>query len=123
MKHRKVIAIIVSLCMLLTPILGSAVMMSLVSAPDGAQSASLVAICHEVISPSAVLERATQADTHCPEKGGHTYHACCHGFVAALPTQYTFSLSRNGGVRIGFIPMHQPIPRVDGIFRPPRLIS
>jgi hypothetical protein len=124
MKHRKVIAIIVSLCMMLTPILGSNVMMmSLVSAPVGAQSDSLVTNCHEVIAPSASLERAFQAVTHCPEKGGHTYHACCHGFVAALPTQYSFSLPRKGRIRIGFLPMRRPILRVDGIFRPPRQMS
>jgi hypothetical protein len=123
MKHRKAIALIVSLCLTLTAIVGRTTLMTVAPGPDDGPKVAHMATCHEAMGSAHEQEQGTPSGPHCPKVCPHPFHACCHGFIAVLPAQFPLHLLNDGRVRVPVVVILQPILRVEDIFRPPRLNS
>ena len=108
MGYRKLIALLVGLCIVLAPVLSNAAMSvpaSLTHAHDQGDSAG----CHSE-SPDGGL-RST---------GSKVAHSCCFNFVGSPSAMNQMAPYQGVSEPIPFSPSLSLASRVEGLFRPPR---
>ena len=114
-NYKKLIALLVGLCVLLAPVLSNAAVYmpaAVVHTQDHH------ADCHSVKA----------VDCHETQMSGHSTttkatHSCCFNFVAILATTRFIESSHSSSEFIPFNPSMSLSSRVEGLYRPPRQLS
>lgn len=112
MGLKKVITLLVGLCVLLAPVLSSAAVFSVVPV---AQVQEVQADCHAV---KTVDDHETHHDVH--QTSTKAAHTCCFNIVGVLSGTNLVKADARSSELIPFSPSLTLISRAEGLYRPPR---
>lgn len=114
MDYKKLMALLVGLCVLLAPVLSNAAISVPISAPV-THTQGHPADCHSV-------QTVDSQDSHDGTHGANTKatHGCCFNFVGILSATNLIEPSTSSAEIVPFNPSLSLLSRVEGLYRPPR---
>jgi hypothetical protein len=115
-RHQKLIAFLVGLCVLLAPVLSSASMPLPVSSAQVQVQFQDPAHAHQ--DHEADCHPAKSADDHHPIS--KVSHGCCFSFVGNFSATLLIPPYQSASELIPFNPAFSLASRIEGLFRPPR---